>query len=231
MSWLQNFANSRVGVNLGSILVHSSKPEYARRDRKPREKMTLDCREKGVTCVTMLFSVTTSRTATSFVRQHQPLIHTRNARKAVSIDPKLALIRSTLYPPNRRTTDGSPIGSYRPDVGRALSRIIQNQTVHETIERAWKLHLRHIRKFNSMKRAMEELEKFDITLAKAAAKEFTPEEMSEEEREMSREVKGAQRRALDARIPGMFPRDMRVPTDTPPIGGWDHAWKPPQAKK
>jgi len=53
-------------------------------------------------------------------------------------------------------------------------------------------------KFESMKRAMEELEKGWPHLAREA----------------------------NRRLPGLFPREMRPPTDTPAIGGWKHDWRP-----
>ena len=174
-----------------------------------------------------------------------PIIHqwTRNvgrkARKGET-DPKKEQLKTLLYPPNRlRPKDSSPTGSYRPTARLALRRIITSRTVHETIERAWLLHARHLRKareaeaerkVGAMKKAMGELERGWPHLAREANRKEVPERWGEEEMRLAGRLKGFARRALDARLPGLFPREMRVPTDTPPTGGWDHDWKPVQRK-
>jgi large subunit ribosomal protein L40 len=81
-----------------------------------------------------------------------------------------------------------------------------------------------------MKGAMDELEKSWPHLAREANRKEVPEVRSEEEMRLAGRLKGFARRALDARLPGLFPREMRIPTDTPPVGGWDHDWKPVQRK-
>src|ERR1700728_1098435 len=77
-------------------------------------------------------------------------------------DPKKDIIRRTLYPSNIRNR-ATPTGSWRPDVGRALQRAIPSAQAHHTIERAWLLHIRHVRKkrdaemerkFECMRKAM-----------------------------------------------------------------------------
>ncbi|KAH8555842.1 mitochondrial ribosomal protein L28-domain-containing protein [Umbelopsis sp. PMI_123] len=80
---------------------------------------------------------------------------------------------------------------------------------HETIERAWKLHQNQERerrnrelekKFRKMHAAMNELEKTSDRLFKAAIVK-------------SRHI--------------TFPREMKIPTETPSPQGWNHEYKPP----
>jgi len=83
------------------------------------------------------------------------------------------------------------------------------------------------RKFESMRLAMVELEKSYPHLAREANFKPDPSSRTEEEMKLASKLKGIARRAMDARIPGLFPREMRPPTDTPPIGGWNHDWQSP----
>ncbi|KAJ2960556.1 hypothetical protein NQZ79_g4138 [Umbelopsis isabellina] len=80
---------------------------------------------------------------------------------------------------------------------------------HETIERAWKLHQNQERerrnrclerKFRKMEAAMNELEKTSDRLFKAAIVK-------------SRHI--------------TFPRELKMPTETPSPQGWNHDYKPP----
>jgi large subunit ribosomal protein L40 len=80
---------------------------------------------------------------------------------------------------------------------------------HETIERAWKLHQNQERerrnrelekKFRKMNAAMTELEKTSDRLFKAAIVK-------------SRHI--------------TFPREMKIPTETPSPQGWNHDYTPP----
>lgn len=80
---------------------------------------------------------------------------------------------------------------------------------HETIERAWKLHQNQERerrnrelekKFRKMNAAMNELEKTNDRLFKAAIVK-------------SRHI--------------TFPREMKIPTETPSPQGWNYDYKPP----
>lgn len=73
---------------------------------------------------------------------------------------------------------------------------------------------------------MEQLERCYPHLAREANKKLDPNQRNEEEAKMAGRLKGFARRAMDARVPGFFPREMRPPVDTPRIGGWDHEWKP-----
>ncbi|KAK0456133.1 hypothetical protein EV421DRAFT_1750632 [Armillaria borealis] len=127
-------------------------------------------------------------------------------------DPKKEAIRRAMYPSNLRNR-ATPTGGWRRDVGRALQHAIPSVPAHETIERAWLLHKRHVRKqrdaelarkFECMKQAMEELAEAEVAVG----------------------MKASELKALDARIHGLFPREMRIPTDTPSRSGWNYEWKP-----
>ncbi|KAA1471384.1 hypothetical protein DENSPDRAFT_799284 [Dentipellis sp. KUC8613] len=154
-------------------------------------------------------------------------------RKEGGLDPAKEIIRRSLYPPNVRNKP-TPTGTWRPDVARALQKAIPSKQAHETIERAWKLHLRHIRhqreadlkrKYECMKRAMDELEKIDPHLYKEANRVEDPRVRTQAEVELAKTLRGPERKALDARSPGLFPRELRVPADTPPRDGWNYSWK------
>ena len=83
---------------------------------------------------------------------------------------------------------------------------------HWTIHRAWQLYRRKQRaewqaelqrQWDQMRRACDELAKTDQRLFRIATakKDVSP-----------------------------FPLEMRIPTDTPPRDGWNHAWKRPAVK-
>ncbi len=118
---------------------------------------------------------------------------------------------------------------------KALRRAMPSKQAHETIERAWLLHERHMRwrrnaeaerKFECMRRAMGELEKLDQALFKEANRSEDPRKRSPVEVELSKKLRGAAKKALESRLPGLFPREMRLPTDTPPREGWNYNWRP-----
>jgi large subunit ribosomal protein L40 len=149
-------------------------------------------------------------------------------------DPKLELLRRSLYPSNIKNRS-SPTGTWRPDVAKALQRAIPSVQAHHTIERAWLLHQRHLRKkrdaelarkFECMKNAMKVLAEVDPHLYVEANKREDPRGRSDEELELLKSIKGSEKRALEARIRGLFPRELRIPTDTPPRDGWNYEWKP-----
>ncbi|KAI8988591.1 mitochondrial ribosomal protein L28-domain-containing protein [Mycotypha africana] len=81
---------------------------------------------------------------------------------------------------------------------------------HETIERAWKLHKMRVREqrertlerqFRTMNAAMTELEKTSNRLYKGAIVR-------------SRHI--------------TYPRQAKIPTETPPTQGWDYSYKAPE---
>ncbi|KAG8706398.1 hypothetical protein FRC08_001083 [Ceratobasidium sp. 394] len=156
-------------------------------------------------------------------------------------DPRNDIIRRTLYPTERshETISGdraSPTGIHRPDVQLALERAIPSAEAHETIERAWQLHLREERerragelerKYESMVRAVEVLRGLDPVSYAEATRGVDSRRLSEAERERIKEMKRAARKKAESRIEGLFPREMRIPTDTPRRDGWNHGWTAP----
>lgn len=167
------------------------------------------------------------------------LIRSRNAgRKAGHVgDPQNEIIRRVLYPSNIRNRE-TPTGTWRPDVAKALRKAIPSKQAHETIERAWLLHERHLRwkreeetnrKFECMRRAMAELEMIDPYLFKEANRAEDSRKRSEAETERLKNLKGVERKAMERRLPGLFPPELRLPTDTPPRTGWDYDWKSPSS--
>ncbi|TFY83431.1 hypothetical protein EWM64_g584 [Hericium alpestre] len=149
-------------------------------------------------------------------------------------DPAKELIRRSLYPPNIRNKP-SPTGTWRPDVARAIQKAIPSRQAHETVERAWMLHVRHTRrkrdaelqrKYECMRKAMDALERIDPHLYKEANRVEDPRVRTQAEVELAKKIRGPERKALEARPPGLFPRELRAPTDTPPRNGWNYEWKP-----
>ncbi|KAF5352670.1 hypothetical protein D9756_005836 [Leucocoprinus leucothites] len=170
------------------------------------------------------------------LRNSQPLIRHYAARPEAVTDPKKEIIRRALYPSNIRNR-ASPTGTWRPDVGLAIQHAIPSVQAHNTIERAWLLHKRQIRKrreaelarkFESMRKAMEELEKIDTRLYMEANRQEDPRARSEAERQLAKTLRSSELRAVEARVRGLFPRELRVPTETPPPSGWNYEWNPIQ---
>ncbi|KAG6813993.1 hypothetical protein H0H92_004486 [Tricholoma furcatifolium] len=168
------------------------------------------------------------------LRVAQTSIRTYAARNEGAADPKKEIIRKALYPNNIRSRP-TPTGTWRPDVGRALQFAIPSVQAHNTIERAWLLHKRHLRKtrevemerkFASMRNAMEELRRVDDRLYMEANKQEDPRARTEAERELAKTMKSTEVRTLEARIRGLFPRELRIPTDTPSHSGWNYECKP-----
>ncbi|KAF9270800.1 hypothetical protein L218DRAFT_889620 [Marasmius fiardii PR-910] len=157
------------------------------------------------------------------------------ARKVESgMDPRRENIRRALYPGNIRNKP-TPTGTWRPDVAETIQRAIPSVQAHGTIERAWLLHRRHIRKrreaelerkFDCMKKAMDELAKIDSHLYYEANKPSDPRVRTPEEQELLKSMKASEGRAYDSRIRGLFPREMRIPTDTPSRNGWNYEFNP-----
>ncbi|KAG9097983.1 hypothetical protein FRC06_006943 [Ceratobasidium sp. 370] len=156
-------------------------------------------------------------------------------------DPRNDIIRRALYPieRSREVVSGdraSPTGVHRPDVQLALERAIPSADAHEMIERAWQLHLREQRerrgeelkrKYESMVRAIEVLRKLDPVSYAEATRGVDSRRLSEAERERIKGMKRAARKKAESRIEGLFPREMRIPTDTPRRDGWNHGWTAP----
>lgn len=167
-------------------------------------------------------------------RIYQIFFRNYAAKSDHNSDPRNEIIRRALYPSNLRNRP-TPVGTWRSDVGRALQFAIPSVQAHETIERAWRLHKRHIRKaheaeltrkFECMKEAMDELEQIDYKLYLEANRPEDPRARSATEVELMKKLKTTEGRTLEARIRGLFPRELRIPTDTPSRAGWNYEWKP-----
>ena len=150
-----------------------------------------------------------------------------------SSDPKRDIIRRVLFPSNIRNRP-TPIGTWRPDVGHAIQRAIPSVQAHDTIERAWLLYKRHLRKereaetarkFECMKKAMDVLHEIDPRLYMEANKSEDPRARTDAEITMKKTMKASEMRAMEARIRGLFPRELRIPTETPSRTGWKYEWK------
>ncbi|KAB5595019.1 MRP-L28 domain-containing protein [Ceratobasidium theobromae] len=156
--------------------------------------------------------------------------------EAAPADPRNDIIRRTLFP--ERTSDihgaeSSPTGVHRPDVEQVLELAIPSAEAHETIERAWKLHKREMRlaredelkrKYASMLRAVEVLKELDPVSYAEACRGVDSRRLSEQDRERMKAMKRGARKKAESRIEGLFPREMRIPTDTPRRDGWNHGW-------
>ncbi|KAH9929701.1 uncharacterized protein B0H18DRAFT_1084059 [Fomitopsis serialis] len=174
----------------------------------------------------MSFSLLAVRDAPLRLRVAQSSV--RYARKDTQgADPRMEQIRRALYPTNIRNKE-TPIGSWRPDVGRRLQRAIPSVQAHETIERAWFLHQRHVRRRRQaeLERKHQCLREVDPKLYREANQEEDPRARSPEEVELAKTLKAPEKRALESRIRGLFPREIRIPTDTPSRDGWNYDWKP-----
>ena len=155
-----------------------------------------------------------------------------------NVDPKRDTIRRALYPSNIRNT-ASPTGSWRPDTMRALKKAIPSVEAHETIERAFKLYIRHQRqrrqaelerKYECMRNAMVELEKLDPRLALEANRPEDPRVRTAAETALLTTLRGPEKKSTEGRIRGLFPRELRAPTDTPSKDGWNYDWKGPPSR-
>ncbi|KAG8926303.1 hypothetical protein FRC02_008984 [Tulasnella sp. 418] len=132
----------------------------------------------------------------------------------------------------------NPNGVHRWDIHRALRRAVRSAEAHETIERAWQLHKRELRelrqeelrlKYESMKNALDKLQELDpqlyeIATARVDQKGILPDDAAE-----LKTLKGPAKKLYQSRIQGLFPREMKIPVDTPRREGWDYAWKAPQS--
>jgi large subunit ribosomal protein L40 len=161
-------------------------------------------------------------------------VRTYAAKNVEQSDPKKDILRRVLYPANMRNRP-TPVGTWRPDVARAFQRAIPSAQAHDTIERAWLLHKRHqrkqrdaelARKFARMEEAMDELYQLDQRLYMEANRPEDPRARSQAEVALAKTLKVSEVRTLEARIRGLFPRELKVPTDTPSRAGWNYEYKP-----
>jgi len=73
---------------------------------------------------------------------------------------------------------------------------------------------------------MSELELVDSRSFTEANRPEDPRGKNIAETEMANKLRGSERRAVEARIRGLFPREIRPPPDTPSREGWNYNWKP-----
>lgn len=162
------------------------------------------------------------------------VVFARGARRMANQgDPRTRIIQRMLYPRNGPRSE-SPIGVYRMDAKLALRRAVPNPEVHETIERAWLLHQRHKRnarsaelqrKWDSMHRAMEELRLFDYRRYLEINNVEDPRVRSDEDTALLKTIRGQERNVIEGRIRGLFPRELRAPTNTPSHRSWNYEWR------
>lgn len=144
-------------------------------------------------------------------------------------DGKSEQLRQMLYPeavPQPSSNRTSPAIAHREDVERAVDAVYPGKEAHETITRAFKVLERSEEnarlvdlenRENRLREALDRLRETDIDLwEKAVAR---PPKISA--------AKVGKRKAQTMRIPGLFPRDLRAPTDTPRNVIWNHDWKAP----
>ena len=153
------------------------------------------------------------------------------------VDPRLDNLRVALYPRMRAERGEAPTGVHRPDAIAALERTLPSAEAHETIARAFKLFERRRRvlraaelqrKFECIRAATAELERHHPAWYREARVKVDPRGVSKEDEAAFRLYRGTARMAVEARsIEGFFPRDLRVPVDTPPRDGWQYDWAPP----
>ncbi|EGG06626.1 uncharacterized protein MELLADRAFT_106573 [Melampsora larici-populina 98AG31] len=116
-----------------------------------------------------------------------------------------------------------------------LSTIIPSPEIHETIHRAWQIRLRERREkvnqrlerqYRSIDQALEELRLADLSLYLKTLKD-SDGNIARLENVGSR-VKDLGVNAT-GKLPGLFPRQMRIPSESSPSHGkvWDHDWKNP----
>ncbi|KAJ3164213.1 hypothetical protein HDU88_005525 [Geranomyces variabilis] len=135
----------------------------------------------------------------------------KKVKDVLSSDKRYSLIREILYDKDVPTTPAKPV---RQLTAQSVSNPIATRREHDAkvdaIERAWAIEkhkeaaakMQELRgMYESMRLAMEELERTDSRLFEAAKV-------------------GADREKVI-----VFPRRLRVPTETPPLDGWDYEMK------
>ena len=80
-----------------------------------------------------------------------------------------------------------------------------------------------------MRDAVEKLKEVDERLFFWATVPRDVRRVSKAEMEALKGTKGPVRRALEAKIEGLFPRETRIPSDTPSSKGWNYEWTPPSS--
>lgn len=169
-----------------------------------------------------------------------------NPHLAAPADTRTETIRRTLYPADAHSPNSaSPTGSHHPDHSQRLAHLIPDPEVYETIDRAWKLHQRIKRdegqrslgvKLRAMQDACDELERMTKEGEGGLTRAVYDRAMSRpslrgEKVEIPTGTTGARKetpesRFAAARIDGLVPREMWVPTETRGKG-WKYDWARP----
>ena len=170
-------------------------------------------------------------------------------QKKGMVDPRLDNLRTALYPRTRAERGEAPTGVHRPDAVAALERTLPGAgantsantsaggEAHATIVRAFQLVARRRRTLRAaelrrkgacMRAAMAELETHHPAWYRAARARADPRAPAADDEAAFRRYRGAAREFVESRsIPGFFPRELRVPVDSPPRDGWQYEWAPP----
>lgn len=109
----------------------------------------------------------------------------------------------------------------------ALRRVIPSAEAHDTIQRAWQLHQRHRREAHTAELAR----KYAAMRSALSLLEQTSPQLYREATEGRKFQNVDQARATNARLEGIVPREMRVPTERPGAQLWDYEWKAPVQQK
>ncbi|KAJ3041077.1 hypothetical protein HDV00_009977 [Rhizophlyctis rosea] len=167
--------------------------------------------------IARLLRPTSNLNLTARCPHHKPTISYTSIRNAVDPakskaaaamgDPRYQLIKDMLYDRNVPTTKGVPFQkiTYEDYTSPLPPQSDEFETKKDLIERAWVVvkkkeavqRVAELRaKYECMRKAMEELKKTDTRLFEAAAQ-------------------------VDRETVTVFPRRLRIPTETPPLRGWD----------
>ena len=168
-------------------------------------------------------------------------------------DSRLEIIRRSLYPTDSYDPkSSSPTGAYHPQHYQRVSSVIHSPEVYETIERAFKLFQRRnreskrlelISKYNAMESACDELDQitripngneqgegeggmYDRMVYDKAMLRPNPYKL---ERMIGRRAT-PESRWKEARLDGLIPREIWIPTETRGKG-WDYDWKRPSGER
>ncbi|WWD17046.1 hypothetical protein CI109_101483 [Kwoniella shandongensis] len=193
----------------------------------------------------------------------RPLLRRNYAAKPTPTNPNLVqssdsrsdLLRQTLYPADSYApTSSSPTGTYHPDHLARLQAVIPSSEAYETIERAWQLYQRTLRKqrqtsleakYDSMVKACDELEAITNPANGGAESEtgkggkyhrrvyeWATADVRQAERrgEQPRGKKTVEQRWKETRVEGLVPRESWVPVESRGKG-WDYSWTRPGHSK
>jgi len=165
-------------------------------------------------------------------------------------DARVDRIRQVLYPVDAYAPKStSPTGAHHPQNLERVHAILQHPEVHETIERAWKLHARLKKeaqerslkaRYEAMVEACEELNiitkprKGEDGQVKESLypRALYTKAMEKPDPDSLEKLRGRRATPLsrwqESRLDGFFPRDSWVPTETKGKP-WNYSWRRPKA--